>query len=76
MSIGGRGSPRSAGGGMVASGLAMFAGAFLCVVALTLGIVSLFQRRRKLFGILGICFSGLIILIFAAIMVIGLIARK
>ena len=39
----------------IAIGLAMLAGIALCLLGLLLGVVSLFDGRRKAFGVLGIC---------------------
>ena len=54
-------------------GLGIFAAGGLGLVALGLGVASFFQsERKKLFGILGVVFSGAILLVTAGLMLLGL----
>ncbi|NJK90634.1 MAG: hypothetical protein HC904_01655 [Blastochloris sp.] len=57
----------------VVLGLFIIGALMLELVALIFGIVTLFQKdRKKLFGILGVVFSGAVILLTLGLMVLGL----
>lgn len=71
-------NPEEAMGGdfaaIAAASLGMFVFVILAFVGAILGIVGLFQKdRAKLFAILGTVFNGLIVGVFAALFVIGII---
>ena len=54
-------------------GLLLIAAGFLLLVGLGLGIGGLFQRnRRRLFAVLGLAFSGVMLLIGIGVMAIGM----
>ena len=56
-------------------GLFVICIAFIDVIALGLGIGGLFQKRtKKILAILGVVFSGVVLLIFVLLMIIGMLA--
>jgi hypothetical protein len=58
-------------------GLLVFAGLFVNLVGVGLGIGGIFQHnRKKVFSILGIIFNFAVILSVAALIIFGLIAKK
>ncbi|MBO6513328.1 MAG: hypothetical protein JJ974_05120 [Phycisphaerales bacterium] len=59
--------------GAMLLGFGMLFDGFLLLVAAVLGLVSLFQStRKKLFGILGLCFSLGMFTLFVGLMILGL----
>jgi hypothetical protein len=68
-----RGTTNSAFQIMMLAEVAMLVGVLLCIIALLLGIISLYQRGRRLFAVLAISVSGAIILLFGGLLTIGLI---
>lgn len=65
-------SPAFAGLALVGIGFIVGIGLFL--VGLVLGLIGIFQRRRKrLFAVLGTIFNGLAVLAVVAVVVIGLV---
>jgi len=62
---------------MIFAGLGIISGVVLALVGVGLGIAALCQRdRKKIGGILGLVFNGLMLLIVGGFMILGLIVRK
>jgi hypothetical protein len=65
---------KSASAGTITAGLGLIAGALFCLLGLGLGIAALLQKRKRPFAIAGVVINGGILLLFIAIMVIGMLA--
>ena len=68
-------SKSAPGAATMVAGFALIGGALLCLIGAGLGVASLYQKRRRIFGVIGLVINGGILLLFVVLMVIGLLAK-